>query len=231
MAVVVVPVAEGLAALVAAAITALSARIALENTEVAPRTKERDCAETPEDTECKQCKLGDGYLGQANQPRYMRQTNFVNYRYQLYVANLHAAPERFFLTKFKDATNPELSVRFEEIKEFFLKHKDTLTTTEWLYNGIWFDGFWRRYCTVVEAKGNYDWMFPDPPRTRPFFAQIELNNWAASHAKQLESLSSAMPRARLEWHFMQERSQMEAVRSAFIPPPSAKYSPPPWTIF
>jgi hypothetical protein len=230
MAVVVVPVAEGLAALAAAAIAALSTRIALETADVAPRTKERDCAETPEETECKQCKLGDGYLGQADQPRYIRETNFVNYRYQLYIANLHAAPERFFLTKFKDATNPELSVRLEGIKELFLKHEDTLTTTEWFYKGVWFDGFWRRYCTVVEAKGNYDWMFPPPPKERLFFAHKALDDWAATYARQMNALSSAMPRANLEWHFMQERSQLAAIRYARIPPSTAKYSQPPWTI-
>jgi hypothetical protein len=140
---------------------------------------------------------------------------------------LYAAPERFSLTTFKDATNPELSVRLEEIKEFFLKHKDTLTTTEWFYNGIWFDGFWRRYCTVVEAKGNYDFMFPKPPKERIFFAQKALDDWATSYAKQMKSLFPALPRASLEWHFMQERSQLAAIRFAFIPPSIAKYSPRP----
>jgi hypothetical protein len=103
-----------------------------------------------------------------------------------------------------------------------------LTTTEWLYNGIWFDGFWRRYCTVVEAKGNYERMFPDQPREAPFFAEITVDRWLTSYLRQQAALSSAAPRARLEWHFMQEKPWLAAL-DAKIPPEVARFTPLPST--
>ncbi|MET0934483.1 MAG: Tox-REase-5 domain-containing protein, partial [Luteibacter sp.] len=160
MAAVVIPAAEGLAALAAATVSALGIRELVETTQATPRTKERDCADTPLESECRQCKLGDGHLGQAFEPRFINKKNLINYRYQLYIANLYAAPERFAFTRYRDAANEEVNITWERIKDFFGKGERPLTATEWSYNGIWFDGFWRRYCTVVEAKGNYDWMFP-----------------------------------------------------------------------
>jgi hypothetical protein len=222
MAVVIVPVAEGIAALAAGAIAALSAHILLEAVDIAPQVKERDCADTPEETECAQCKLGSGFLGQAAQPRYIAETNFVNYRYQLYIANLYADPERFFLTKFTDRTNPELNLTWESIKDFFREHGNTLTTTEWLYNGVWFDGFWRRYCTVVEAKGNYASLFPEPPKVGPDFAEFELKRWATSYKRQKIALIPAMPRAQLEWHFMQPSPWLKARKVGIQP---ARFTP------
>ena len=141
MAVVVIPVAEGIAALAAATLSALAARELAKATQVKPNVKERDCADTPEETECKQCKLGSGRLDQAREPRFITEKNLINYRYQLYIANLFAAPERFVFTRFRDAENKEVSVRWERVKDLFIKSNDSLTTTEWFYNGISFYGF------------------------------------------------------------------------------------------
>ena len=212
MAVVVVPVAEGIAALAAATLSALAARELARATQVKPNVKERHCAETPEETECKQCKLGSGRLDQAREPRFITEKNLINYRYQLYIANLFAAPERFVLTRFRDAENKEVSVRWERVKDLFRRSNGSLTTTEWFYNGIWFDGFWRRFCTVVEAKGNYDWMFPESPKRGPDFARFVVDEWAQSYEKQRAVVSVGHPCSRLEWHFMQEQAWLQARR-------------------
>lgn len=210
MGAVVIPAAEGLAELGAAIVAAVGARELLEGVDTKVRTKERDCADTPDATECKQCKLGDGLLGQAREPRFINAKNLINYRYQLYIANLYAGPERFVFTRYRDAANEEVNVTWERIKEFFKAGDGPMTTTEWLYNGIWFDGFWRRYCTVVEAKGNYEWMFPEPPKKAPAFSRFTLVDWSKSYARQRAAIASAQPRARLEWHFMQELCWLQA---------------------
>ena len=226
MAVVVIPASEGLAALAAAVVAALGARELVEAEGATPRAKERDCADTPDDTECKQCRLGTGMLGQASQPRFINANNLINYRYQLYIANLYAAPERFVFTRFRDETNEEVNMVWERLKASLGADDGPLTTTEWLYNGIWFDGFWRRYCTVVEAKGNYAWMFPEAPRKEPFFAKNTLEDWIESYRAQEAALASAKPRAKIEWHFMQEGPWLKAVESA-LPVYAAKFTPPP----
>lgn len=226
MGAVVIPAAEGLAELGAAIVAAVGARELLEGVDADVRTKERDCADTPDATECKQCKLGDGLLGQAREPRFINAKNLINYRYQLYIANLYAGPERFVFTRYRDAANEEVNVTWERIKDFFKAGDGPMTTTEWLYNGIWFDGFWRRYCTVVEAKGNYEWMFPDKPRSEPFFAKKTLDSWVESYRQQDAALMRAKPRARLEWHFMQMKSWERAVE-VDIPAYVAKHTPMP----
>lgn len=224
MGAVVLPVATGLAELGAAIVGATGASALLEDVVPKVRGKERDCADTPEESECKQCKLGTGLLGQAREPRFINAKNLVNYRYQLYIANLHAAPERFVFTRYHDTSNEELSITWERIKEFFNAGGGPMTTTEWLYNGIWFDGFWRRYCTVVEAKGNYEWMFPANSKKTPWFADMTLAEWRRSYARQSAAVASASPRARLEWHFMQERPWLKALQIR-IPAYVARHTP------
>jgi hypothetical protein len=120
MAVVVIPASEGLAALAAAVVAALGACELVEAEGATPRAKERDCADTPDDTECKQCRLGTGMLGQASQPRFINANNLINYRYQLYIANLYAAPERFVFTRFRDETNEEVNMVWERLNRVAL---------------------------------------------------------------------------------------------------------------
>jgi hypothetical protein len=86
-------------------------------------------------------------------------------------------------------------------------------------------GFWRRYCTVVEAKGNYDWMFPEAPKPPLFFADATLRDWRDSCEAQLLAISTAQPRARIEWHFLQERSWLKALNDAGIAANIAKHTP------
>lgn len=225
MATVVLPAWEGLAGLAAAAVSALGIRGLLEDVDTTPRSKERDCADTPDDTVCKQCHLGNGLLGQARQPRYINAKTLVNYRYQLYIANLYAAPERFTFTTFGDAANEEVNVTWERIKEFFTRIEKPLTTTEWLYKGTWFDGFWRRYCTVVEAKGRYAHFFNgDNPDDDYVWGAAEVRKWSAVQKAQLALIAVAMPRGRLEWHFMEELPYLRAL-NAGMPTNVTKLTP------
>ncbi len=45
--------------------------------------------------DCDQCLLVNGRIRPPPTPRYIAKSNRINYDYQLYVANLHAGPERF----------------------------------------------------------------------------------------------------------------------------------------
>lgn len=214
MAVVAVPVAEGLGALIARGLAALGiAALAHEATKAAPKARTRDCADTADESQCNQCQLQEGRIGQASQPRYVVKKTRINYDYQLYIANLHAGPERFFFVKYGDNANQEVNLTWELTKDLFVT-ADTYTTLEWNYMGVWFDGFWRSLCTVVEAKGNYDPMLKGGSggAAKPWARKV-LSQWKIDLGRQLTAIAPAAPQGKLEWHFMQLLSYESAIRA------------------
>lgn len=225
-----VPVVEGIEVLVVRTLAALGIGAAAhEATKAIPGTQDRtrDCAEAGNEAQCNQCRLQEGRVGQAAQPRYVTRRNRINYDYQLYIANLHAVPERFFYVRRGDNANEEVNLGWEWTKDMFGSGGE-YTTVEWNYMGVWFDGFWRPLCTVVEAKANYEKMFgmdgdsPDRP-----WADSILQQWKGKDLKrQLAAVVSAEPQGKLEWHFMQLLPYHRALEAG-LPATIARYTPMP----
>lgn len=72
---------------------------------------------------------------------------------------------------------------------------------EWMWKGIWWDGFDKSRCTLLEAKANYAFMFiPIFNRPRPWApVEEELLTPAKKHSQQ----ASPTPPVWVEWHFLQ----------------------------
>lgn len=187
--------------------------------------KEGDCSTTKDDTQCNQCKLQTGVLLPSKPRRAIRAQTKINYDYQLYIANLKAGPEHFSYCD-KDTglpvTNFDLSIAgraWSALKGEAQPNPEQLNITEWLYSGVWFDGFWRGDCTVVDAKGRYaQFLSPDdgtPNRGFPYLFLFP--SMIAEATRQIGAISAALPQAKLQWHFMQVEVHNWAVPN--IPPP------------
>lgn len=153
------------------------------STETPKRRATVGSADVADETQCNQCKLKDGQLLPSIPRRGITRNNFINWSYQLQIANMHAGPEVFtFCDKGTGAPlgNFGFSVVGRAIKGLRGTPQpgpEQLNVTEWFYEGVWFDGFWRSKGTVVDAKGRFarhiddsglpktgfpaNWMFPD----------------------------------------------------------------------
>jgi hypothetical protein len=178
------------------------------------KTRTDDCASAENALDCQRCKLRDGTISQPKEPRYITSGNLTNYDYQLYIANLHAAPERFFYVKRGDGANEQQHLGFLWLREL-AKLGDKgggYTTLEWQYNGVNFDGFWRSRCTVVEAKGHFAHFFE---KKVPWRRSVT-RDWEQQMTRQQEAIAIAKPQARLEWYF-NEQDTYEAAIASGIP--------------
>lgn len=185
--------------------------------------KDSDCAEAGDDTQCNQCKLQEGALLPSVPRRAIRRENRINWDYQLYIANMNAGPERFTYCD-KNTGAPIVDFDFSIAGRVWKAatgqpqpSPEQLNVTEWFYNDVWFDGFWRDKCTVVDAKGRYAQFLDDrglPGRGFPSFGVFpDMIKEASNH---LNTVAGARPQANLEWHFMQVEVYTWAVRS--LPP-------------
>ena len=80
------------------------------------RAREADCSEVSDDADCDQCLLINGRIGPPPTPRYIAKSNRINYDYQLYVANLHAGPERFGYVRAGDNSNSIVNIELSMLK-------------------------------------------------------------------------------------------------------------------
>lgn len=184
------------------------------------RSREADCSETDDATGCNRCRLGDGQLLPARPRRAVRRQNKFNYDYQLHIANLHAGPERFAYCD-GDSGAPLGDFDFgiaASIGRIFsgapAPTPERLNLLEWLYNGVWFDGYWRERCTVVDAKGRYAQFLGEDDKPLPGFPQqMVFPELLKEAARQAQAIAPARPQARLEWHFLQYPAYAWAVEN------------------
>lgn len=191
------------------------------------KTREADCSEVSDDGECGNCQLINGRLGQPPTPRYIVKNNRINYDYQLYIANMHAGPERFGYVRRGDNSNTLVNISFSVLKDFF-GTGGTYTTLEWMFGGVAFDGFWRSKCTVLETKANFDHIFNDDLTYRKPFMREEIDGWIDQYLTQEVAISQARPKGKLEWHFMQELSYRVGLQVG-IPASHARITPYAWS--
>lgn len=218
-----------LAKLLAALLGAEAARRAAQSIPDS-RTREADCSEASDDTACNQCELEEGFIAPSRPKRDIHATNFINFEYQLYVANLHANPERFGYTVGYDGTllsGFDMSIA-AKIGRFLRGEEqlglEDLNTLEWRMGDVEFDGFWREKCTVVEAKGNYMGFFDDNGDPRwSFVERMTRKDWGNQMLRQREVVDKAAPRGKLEWHFMQRGVYLIAVE--ILDPSVCRYTP------
>ena len=187
--------------------------------------REGDCTKEGSATECNQCKLDQGVLLPAVPRRAIRRENFINWEYQLQIANMNAAPEVFGYCD-KNTGLPVTSFdrslagrTWAALKGEPQPNAGQLNLTEWLYGGVYFDGFWRSQCTLVDAKGRYAQFLSsdDGEPKRGFPQQFLFPGMIAEATRQITAISTALPQAKLQWHFMQSEVYGWAVSS--IPQP------------
>lgn len=189
------------------------------------QVKEGDCTNQSSSTECNRCKLDEGALVPAVPRRAVRRENKVNWDYQLQIANMNAGPERFSYCDKNTgvpitAFDTSLAGRaWSAIKGEPQPNAEQLNLTEWLYGGVYFDGFWRAQCTVVDAKGRYaQFLSDDDGLPKPGFpVDFIFPGMTEEAARQVAAISTAMSQAKLQWHFMQREVYSWAVTS--IPSP------------
>ncbi|WMJ68914.1 Tox-REase-5 domain-containing protein [Stenotrophomonas sp. 24(2023)] len=174
-------------------------------------TRTGDCSSQGDATDCNACALGKGALVPAAPRRAVRRQNKLNWDYQLQIANMHAGPEHFSYCD-KDTGLPitdfdtSLAGRaISAIKGAAQPNAEQLNLIEWLYGGVYFDGFWRSQCTVVDAKGRYaQFLSRDDGTPAPgFAAEIVFPGLILEANRQISAISTALPQAKLQWHFMQ----------------------------
>lgn len=187
------------------------------------RAREADCSEVSDDADCDQCLLINGRIGPPPTPRYIAKSNRINYDYQLYVANLHAGPERFGYVRAGDNSNSIVNIELSMLKDFF-GTGGKYTTLEWMFGGVAFDGFWRSRCTVVEAKGRFGHFFDENGDGKKRFMDDIPVQWVQSFTKQRSVVQVTDPDGRLEWHFM-DVSAYQAGKNAGIPEEVARLTP------
>ncbi|OAJ55263.1 hypothetical protein A6V36_34420 [Paraburkholderia ginsengiterrae] len=227
MAVIVAPAAEGLGALVIRILVALGVGVELsEQATSLSKDKVSDCAESGNQSQCNQCRLQEGFVGQALQPRYVTRGNRINYDYQLYIGNLHAGPERFSYVKRGDNANTEIDLGWQMTKDMF-GNGGIYTTTEWSYGGVWFDGFWRSMCTVVEAKANFEDLWNERGNLAKPWGLGIVTGWVSKdYPRQQAAIANTAPQGKLEWHFMQRLPYAKAVETG-LPKTVARLTPMP----
>ncbi|WP_411850356.1 Tox-REase-5 domain-containing protein [Stenotrophomonas sp. LGBM10] len=215
--------AERAAAAAAAAAAANAAREAVKD-KPGTRAREVDCSETPDAADCNKCLLVEGRVGQPSTPRYVTRGTRINYDYQLQIANMHAAPERFGYVRRGDNADEILNIDMEEIKSIFGRG-GRYTTLEWIFATKSFDGFWRSRCTVVEAKANFGHFFDeDGDYAKPFTGAV-VNSWGATFANQEITIAPTKPQGKLEWHFMSPAAHAAALVDAGLPATNVFFTP------
>ncbi|HEL4259551.1 hypothetical protein JY409_15825 [Stenotrophomonas maltophilia] len=191
-------------------------------TEPRVQTSETDCSQTSNQNDCNACKLAQGYLVPANYTIPL--TQYRDYDYQLRIANRLAGPESFDYTYGGTA--------LDRSRAAILREKNQITITEWQCAGVRFDGFWRRTCTAVEAKGHYSQFFDEKGTLRLWAAlksgkrreNIE-ESWIRQLSTQHGVISGFGRPSKLEWHFLERVCYMAALR-LFGPLASVcRYSP------
>jgi len=117
-------------------------------------------------------------------PFFVKQSKFKPWvEYQLYIANMKAS--------------------------FAFIHEDGLLT-EWSFGGYnrW-DGFWQGYCTLIEAKGRYDWIDRIKDGERIWESNVnrfvrQLNQQEQIIIKKREQTGGKD--IKLEWHFKEKQT-------------------------
>ncbi|MDV9042023.1 Tox-REase-5 domain-containing protein [Stenotrophomonas sp. RAC2] len=189
------------------------------------QAKEGDCTNQSSSTECNQCKLDQGVLVPAAPRRAVRRENKVNWDYQLQTANMNAGPERFSYCDKNTGlpiTDFETSLvgrAWSALKGESQPNAQQLNLLEWLYGGVYFDGFWRAQCTVVDAKGRYAQFLSqdDGAPKLGFPSRFIFPGMIEEAGRQIAVINTASPQGKLQWHFM----EIEVYRwaSSSIPPP------------
>ncbi|MBA0431068.1 MULTISPECIES: Tox-REase-5 domain-containing protein [Stenotrophomonas] len=189
------------------------------------QAKEGDCTNQSSSTECNQCKLDQGVLVPAVPRRAVRRENKVNWDYQLQIANMNAGPERFsYCDKntglpITDFDTSLAGRAWSALKGESQPDAEQLNLLEWLYGGVYFDGFWRAQCTVVDAKGRYAQFLSrdDGAPKLGFPSRFVFPGMIEEAGRQIAVINTASPQGKLQWHFM----EIEVYRwaSSSIPPP------------
>lgn len=210
----------------ALAVAGAAAMAAVTGEAVKPQTRAReaDCADTPDATQCNQCKLGAGRIGQPSTPRYITSKNRINYDYQLQIANMHAGPERFGYVLRGDNANEITNIEWGKVREFF-GSGGKFVTLEWMFGGIAFDGFWRSRCTVVEAKANFGHFFDEDGFAKHRFVDYIVEDWGVAYKRQKAVVAPTVPQGKLQWHFMDVLAYTAATAGGYIPATDAFHTP------
>ena len=156
----------------------------------------RDATRASEEARTGRCSSGDKWDGSGDcnschpkkgsksiPPNRHMNTDKGNgtwWQYQLRIANLHAAPNVFKIA--------------------------APTLEEWLYKGVYFDGFWEKACTLVDAKNDYHFLLFELGKAK---AKEIKDNWLVEATRQLTA-AMPMPPARLSWYFSQPDTCQEA---------------------
>lgn len=214
--------AERAAAAAAAAAAANAAKDAVKD-RPGTQSREADCSDTPESTECNKCLLVNGRIGQPPTPRYITRKTRINYDYQLQVANMYAGPERFGYVRLGDNSDEIVNIDVEAVKSFFGRG-GKYTTLEWLFGGKSFDGFWRSRCTVVEAKANFGNFFDEDGGPAKPFTPAVVESWVSGYMAQDAVVAATKPQGKLQWHFMEVVAYRASVEAG-IPVEGARFTP------
>ncbi|MEX5403918.1 Tox-REase-5 domain-containing protein [Stenotrophomonas sp. WED208] len=192
------------------------------------KAREVDCSQMPDETACNECLLKEGFIGPPLTPRYVTQSNLINYEYQLYIANLRSAPLRFgFMVA--DMADPDRRLfSVDTLFDYLERDGFSRTVQEWHFNACEFDGFWLKDCTVVEAKGRYEQFLDENGRGKYGFVERRIfEPWGNQMIRQRAAISIAEPQGGLMWCFMQARAMEAGITFAGLDPALCKYEPYP----
>jgi len=181
------------------------------------KAEEADCSREADETQCDACLLKGGALLPSKPRRSIRRKNIINWVYQIHVANLKASPEQFGFCD-RDTGAPVSNFNMSLIGKLVSRFKGEptadlaqLNITEWLYNGVWFDGFWRELCTVVDAKGRYQQFLDENGEPKSGFPrEFVFPNFLKEAGRQMSAVASGFPRSKIEWHFMEKSTYQYA---------------------
>lgn len=190
------------------------------------KAREVDCSQMPDETACNECLLKEGFIGPPLTPRYVTQSNLINYEYQLYIANLRSAPLSFgFMVA--DMADPDRRLfSVDTLFDYLERDGFSRTVQEWHFNVCEFDGFWLKDCTVVEAKGRYEHFFDE--RGLPRYEFVEhgvLRPWGLQMNRQRSAIGVAGRQAKLLWCFMQPRTMAAAIAAEYVDPMLCRHIP------
>ncbi|HEL4110950.1 TPA: hypothetical protein UM343_001075 [Stenotrophomonas maltophilia] len=192
------------------------------------KAREVDCSQMPDETACNECLLKEGFIGPPLTPRYVTQSNLINYEYQLYIANLRSAPLRFGFMVADKADPDRRLFSVDTLFDYLERDGFSRTVQEWHFNACEFDGFWLKDCTVVEAKGRYEHFLDSDNGPKYHFVEKGIfSPWNAQMTRQKAAISIAGHQAQLSWFFMQVRTMAAATRFAGLDPLICKYEPYP----
>ncbi|WP_425254779.1 Tox-REase-5 domain-containing protein [Janthinobacterium sp. NFX145] len=75
--------------------------------------------------------------------------------------------------------------------------------TEWMFNGVTFDGFDSSQCLLKEAKAKYDQFFDDAGDPQEWWNG---DGALLAEASRQSGVAKPMPPVQLRWYFMQSKS-------------------------